>query len=193
MNTDENFWDWGNGILYRMCCEWPAHTRADVVAGKMWLIGRAYTASIERGAGTGGESENFYKNVALKITKCDLDSWFKSVSDIRRIDNTNLDRILAVHHDFMNILNHLTKMNRRSFASKYLHFHHPLAFFIFDSRASSKVRNTVGRVRLTVPPPCLRYDTEYAAFVLRCIEYRDADSRRHEMTPRQLDQELLGY
>jgi hypothetical protein len=42
---------WGNHILYRMCHKQPGHTNVDVIAGKIWLIGRAYAAAIERGAG----------------------------------------------------------------------------------------------------------------------------------------------
>ena len=44
-------WGWGNEVLYRMCREEPGHTKLDVIAGKVWPIGRAYSAAIERKAG----------------------------------------------------------------------------------------------------------------------------------------------
>ena len=41
----------GNQVLYQMCRDHPGHTDTDVISGKMWLIGRAYSAAIERRAG----------------------------------------------------------------------------------------------------------------------------------------------
>ena len=63
-------WGWGNGVLYRMCRNNPRHRDRDVIVGKMWLIGRAYAASIERGAGMG---DHVYAAVAAKIADSALD------------------------------------------------------------------------------------------------------------------------
>ena len=41
-------WKFGNSILYQMCEENPLHNNADVLIGKIWLIGRSYAAAIER-------------------------------------------------------------------------------------------------------------------------------------------------
>ena len=41
----------GNEVLYNMCKENPCHNDANVVEGKMWLIGRSYAASPERRQG----------------------------------------------------------------------------------------------------------------------------------------------
>ena len=90
----------------------------------------------------------------------------------------------------------LTGLERRSFASKYLHFHQPSAFFIYDSRARLGIRQKIKLRKPSVPVDCTEYDGEYADFVLRCIRYRDekaAKSGEPPMGPRQLDQELLGY
>ncbi|MBB6698663.1 hypothetical protein [Clostridium algidicarnis] len=43
-----NGWSFGNEILYEMCGKNRKHKNADVVVGKVWLIGRSYAASIER-------------------------------------------------------------------------------------------------------------------------------------------------
>ena len=45
---EETRWDFGNGILYEMCKEYPKHEKEDVIVGKIWLIGRSYAAAIER-------------------------------------------------------------------------------------------------------------------------------------------------
>ena len=35
---------YGNSVLYRMCAEKPEHKVPDIIKGKMWLIGRSYSA-----------------------------------------------------------------------------------------------------------------------------------------------------
>ena len=168
-------WGWGNEVLYSMCEKEPHHSNYDIVSGKFWLIGRAYAVAIERGAGKERkENQDFHDTIAPKIVASDLDEWLKSVSDIRKIDLGNLDRVLSVHHEFTKLLKKWAGgLERRSFASKYLHFHNPSAFFIYDSRADKRVRQLVGRRRFDLPSTCKEFDKTYASFVLRCIEYRD--------------------
>ena len=152
---------WGNEVLYRMCRDQPGHTNSDVIAGKIWLIGRAYAAAVERGAGKAILREAREKNkglpelIALDIAKSALDKWLESIDDVKKVDVENLDRVLAVHRKFVDLLKGLTKgkrATRRSFASKYLHFHKPLAFFLFDSRAQEKIHKKVPRCKLKLPP-----------------------------------------
>jgi hypothetical protein len=195
----------GNYVLYRMCEEQPGHTNADVVEGKIWLIGRAYAAAIERGADNAGPK--LYGLIAAEIAKAnEVDGWLASVSDIKQVDANNVGRVLAVHRKFVDLLKKLAggkRATRRSFASKYLHFHNPKAFFIFDSQANAEIRRrckeltrakNVKSSQLGLSPDS--YDEAYADFVLCCIQYRDEEARRRgngPMSPRQLDQELLGY
>jgi len=190
--TDKISWEWGNEVLYRMCREEPGHTDRNKVAAKLWLIGRAYAAQIERRAGATGDSEVLYARVATKIVESDIDKWLEDVSHINRPDISNLRQILSAHYNLTSLLQSVTKFYRRSLASKYLHFHQPLAFFIFDSRASTKIREKIGHRH--IPLPAYSADQEYAAFVLRCMTYRDEKpAAEHNLTPRHLDQELLGY
>jgi hypothetical protein len=188
-------WEWANKVLYRMCQDEPLHKSRDVVAGKLWLIGRSYSAQIERGAGHKGGSETLYTEVASKIVASDLDEQIDSVAHINRIDESNLPLVLAVHRALVDLLRGPTTRDRRSFASKYLHFHQPRAFFIYDSRAAAKiaekVREKFGRVQFPLPPSCIKADPEYATFALRCLAYRD--SRSPDLLPRELDAELSGY
>ena len=41
-------WNVGNKVLYDLCRERPLHTDTQAVLAKIWLIGRAYAAAIER-------------------------------------------------------------------------------------------------------------------------------------------------
>ena len=188
---------WGNEVLYRMCREEPRHSNPDIVSGKIWLIGRAYAAAVERGAGKAREQgKDLHDIIAPKISESDLDKWLASVEDVKSVDMQNLNRVLSVHYKFTVLLKELTELKRRSFASKYLHFHNPNAFFIYDSRAAMEIRRKVGRHRFDIPRSCIEADETYAGFVLRCIEFRNAEAAKSngtQMTPRQLDQTLLGY
>jgi hypothetical protein len=188
-------WGWGNEVLYRMCRDEPHHTNHDVIAGKIWLIGRAYAAAIERGAGGAIiEGQDFHQTIAPKIAESRLDKWLESVADVKHVDEGNRKRVLEVHQRFNTLLKNITGLERRSFASKYLHFYNPSAFFIFDSRACREINRKFRRQRFVIPKDCEEVDKSYAGFVLRCIAYRDSElDGRTRMTPRQLDQHLLGY
>ncbi|MGH7119008.1 MAG: hypothetical protein ACREFP_08475, partial [Acetobacteraceae bacterium] len=169
----------------------PHHKDCNVIAGKMWLIGRAYAAQIERGAGEPGKSNVIYARVAAKLAASNLDEQLEGISEVSSVTMENLDRVLAVHKHLVDLIREDSKLNRTAFSAKYLHFHKPYAFFIFDSLANEKLRQKVPRRRFNIPQSCVAFDEAYAGFVLRCIEYRTR--REKPMTPRQLDQELLGY
>lgn len=51
----------------------------------------------------------------------------------------NIDKILYIHKFLTDLFYELTGLNKRSLASKYLHFHCPDLFFIYDSRAHSNL------------------------------------------------------
>ncbi len=181
---------YGNRVLYHMCEEKPRHTDEDVVHGKIWLIGRAYSVAVERGSGKHRNLDTFYKNVARKVAHSDLDEWLDCVADINVVSLENLPRVLAVHARFVHLLKKLTGRKRPSFASKYLHFHRPSAFFIYDKRARDEIRKRIRR-KFKIPADCTERDTGYADFVVRCIHYTSGDER--PWTPRELDRELLRY
>ena len=187
----------GNEILYAMCRQEPKHIDPNVVSGKVWLIGRAYAAAIERGAGSARErgGNDIHESIAPAIVDSDLDKWIEAVADIRKVEFDNLQRVLSIHKKFIDLLKVLTKRDRRSFASKYLHFHNPLAFFIYDSRAESELRKQIDRKnlkqQLAVLSTCTEFDKTYAKFVVSCFAYQ----KQHdvELTPRELDRRLLKY
>jgi hypothetical protein len=192
---EQNHWGWANDVLYRMCREAPEHTRLDIIAGKIWLIGRAYSAAIERGASGHFEADkNFYiGRVAPMMKESDMDKWLDSVRTIERVTNDNAADALRVHHNVTALFKRIAGAEKRSLASKYLHFHQPNTFFIFDSIANTKIRELLKGQRFKVPT---EFDTPYAEFVYRCLWYRDnvfEPSLGRASSPRELDQHLLGY
>ncbi len=182
MESQDDYSGFGNKVLYRMCQEQPLHDSIDVIQGKLWLIGRSYAASIERKAG-----KNFkIKHAAEIIKNSKLDERIKTIADIDRLDNNNLSMILGVHSYFVKLLKEATGVEKRSLASKYLHFHAPKSVLIYDSIVNTNLRSELKGKRFTV---IKGFDKPYTSFALRAIAYRDDYEAIHGsvLTPRQLD------
>lgn len=188
---------YGNKILYRMCDEQPKHTDLDIIASKIWIIGRAYSAAIERKAKKQFvEGKDFGREiVAPQIRDSGIDEWIQSVSTIDRLTSENLTASLSCHKNVTDLFKRITGLDKRSLASKYLHFHAPHAFFIYDSIANRRVKELLRgkQKRLSYPNG---FDNEYASFTARCIFYRDNILEKELGTfvsPRRLDMAFLGY
>ncbi len=127
------------------------------------------------------------------MMKSGIDDWLEELEKYRFPTFDNIEDILSVHYKFMNLLEKLTGMKKRSLTSKYLHFHKPNLFFIYDKRA-------IGSLRELMPPSKkklsleTKVDQEYAGFCLRCIELRDNIKSNFEdhLTPREIDKLLLN-
>lgn len=188
----------GNAILYGMCRKQSKHEDLNIIASKVWLIGRSYAAAIERGAGgqmrKGGD---FYmERVAPAIRRSQIDKWLASVRHIKRLTSENIADSLRCHKLVMNLFTRIAKgRTKRSLASKYLHFHAPNAFFIYDSRASSRVRHELRGQKKHTALPKLDCDKEYQKFCDRCLRYRERLEKEvgKRVTPRQLDSKLLNF
>lgn len=48
LNKANELWQFGNNILYKMCQSNFEHTKQEIIAGKLWIIGRSYAAALER-------------------------------------------------------------------------------------------------------------------------------------------------
>lgn len=55
--SQDDSWCIGNQVLYDLCRRYPRHAVDAEIVAKVWLIGRAYSASIERGRGKAAGSE----------------------------------------------------------------------------------------------------------------------------------------
>ncbi len=188
MEYEDDYSSYGNEVLYRMCAEKPLHTSIDVIKSKLWLIGRSYSASIERRAG----KDFKIKDAARIIKESSIDEKIKKVSQIERPDIHNLPEILELHSYFVDLLKESTGIAKRSLASKYLHFHAPRAIFIYDSIANTNLRSKLQGERFKT---LKGFDNAYASFCLRAIKYRDDFEVRINalLTPRRLDAYLLNY
>jgi hypothetical protein len=103
-----------------------------------------------------------------------------------------LEHILSSHRELTKAFYRLTRLDKRSLASKYLHFHHPRLFFIYDTRADFALR------LLSIPRDRKSHsldhaDRAYSLFCLKCLALRDHVKATFgvRLSPRQLDNLLL--
>ena len=193
----DNNWSLGNKILYDMCQQYPWHKANPEIVAKVWLIGRSYAAAIERrkkdtkGRKLVGD-EFYFKKVAPEILKSNIDIWLRSLGGLDTVSVNSLSTILSVHLQVTELFLTISGLEKRSLASKYLHFHYPKLFFIYDIRAVtavshlSSITGRVGRSKY-------KSDNEYRKFCEKCIKIRDHVEKLYgvSLTPRSLDNLLL--
>ena len=194
---EESPWDLGNKILYDLCKRYPLHRNTEEILAKVWLIGRAYAVAVERRKNKKQSNDTFYVDTICPIFKePNLDTSLEKLHGIRKCSSANIGQILQVHCELMRLLNRETNLNKRSFGSKYLHFHFPNLFFLYDTRAVSSLRRFVSRV-----PDGMKYflkvervDKEYSTFFCKCYYLREQIRKEYglDLTPRQLDNLLIA-
>jgi hypothetical protein len=171
------------------------HKKKEEIRAKIILIGRSYAAAIERRKIVRKISSDrfFTHKVVPKIIKSGIDKWLKSLSTLRKPTASNAEKILAVHGEVLNLFYKITRMEKRSLASKYLHFHYPRLFFLYDSRAVKSIRSVTD----PIGKECKfkkKIDNEYGRFYMRCLDLQMQIKAECDVdiSPRQLDNFLLS-
>jgi hypothetical protein len=195
-----NGWSFGNEILYDMCRNNPNHNSAEIIVGKLWIIGRAYAAAIERRKNVNETDlgDDFYFDVvAPKMIEIgsELDMRINQLKRFDFITKENLKEIVDTHLFLTNVFSDITGLNKRSLASKYLHFHAPNMFYIYDSRAIQGAKGYI------MPNKDLRTwlapfgDKEYIELAIRLFTFQEyvTDQYGLSVTPRVIDSFLLNY
>jgi len=198
LNTEKTEWDFSNEILYNMCRENFSHERIDKTIGKTLLIGRTYAAAIERRKNkfTFEQNDNFYiDKVAPAIMNSRLDNYLNRIGKISKLDENDIPKILHVHFYLTKLIRDLTNQNKRSFSSKYLHFHIPNLYFIYDTRAVKAIRILKTKVdkKFKKEINSKGVDREYATFFYKCFEQkrRLEIKFRRNITNRHFDNILM--
>jgi hypothetical protein len=185
-------WNLSNEILYEMCRKHPRHESNEEIIAKVLMIGRVYSAAIERRKNVENTSSMFYlKQVAPGIRKSKIDKWLDTLRGFEHPTSENCIQIMAVHKKVTNLFSKISGLEKRSLSSKYLHFHFPDLFFIYDSRSSTAIRQ-VEQTSIW-NSDLVEYDYAYAKFFLRCMAFVEKVNSecRIYLTPRQLDKYLL--
>lgn len=191
-----HIWDLSNTILYDMVENNFQNTDEKTVYAKINIIGRVYAASIERGKNKEDSelpSEIFMEKVAQKIINAKIDEDIKYLSNYKTINENNIRKILQLHQKLTKIFYKLTKQEKRSLASKYLHFHLPDLFYIFDRRAVQGISIILPRFRGT-KNNFKNCDEKYTKFFLKVFYLQKGLKNEFEaiLTPRQIDTLLLN-
>jgi len=192
-----DYWNVGNSILYEMCQKYPFHTdRAEIIA-KVWLIGRSYAAQIERNKNNKNVSDDFYSDIVAPTFERGFDDL---LTPIRALSGKSLDRediptILKAHHNAVQFIKKITNDNKRSFVSKYFHFHFPNLFFIYDSRVANIINSVIGKLPQeykSILERCDQFDPIYGDFTLRCLYFMDYCNKENiPITLREIDSFLI--
>ncbi|SRR6266540_5070800 len=186
-------WDLGNEVLYRLCREHPKHDNEDEILAKIWLVGRSYSAAIERRPNSNSViGEDFYKEiVGPKVRKARIDDWLRPLNKYESPSIGNCRLIIAAHKRLTSLFKEISGLSKRSLASKYLHFHFPNLFYLYDSRAAQALAATAPRPKEM--PQLDEFDVVYAAHYLRCLELvkRIQQECGVQLSPRRLDDYLL--
>lgn len=190
-------WQLSNDVLYDFCAKYPKHKKANVVAGKILLIGRVYAAAIERGVKNEEQTDFYLDEVAPKVIRSGIDTWIARAGKIDRRHKNWFKTIVEVHGDTTDLFSSITGKNNRSLASKYLHFHVPSSFYIYDSRAVEAFRErSIHGIDQGLPRASRTVelgDNEYRKFVEKCEFLRRycKTTFDKDLRPRQIDNLLL--
>lgn len=186
-------WDVGNEVLYALCRTHPLHTDVPSVVAKVWLIGRAYAAAIERRRNKSDQNDDFYvEKVGPSIIRSKIDSWIKASKQWDKPGKESFATLLEVHNRTTQLFSDISGLEKRSLASKYLHFHVPSLFYIYDTRAVEAMRglaSVVGRAGRANTPA----DNEYRRFAEKCLALQEHIESEFGicLTPREIDNLLL--
>src|ERR1700694_2343954 len=185
--------DFGNAWLYELCRRYPEHKIIGHCVAKVWLIGRAYSAAIERKAAPRGTDELFAK-IGPPMCKSKLGPLLRSLPDGRSPLVVRLSRAVEVHEQLMKIWAKEGARGKRSLASKYLHFHRRDVFPMFDSRAARAIRKITPEARHVLNFPARSGDKVYREFCQRYLWLLQGIRRqfRSRLTLRQVDRLLLA-
>jgi len=193
----KNVWDFGNAILYKLCKDNFNHDLDDHILTKVLFIGRIYAAAVERRKNKSNDiNDNFYTDtVAPTFRKSKLDKKLSDLKSAKPDKVENIKSVLQTHYYLTSMLKKITALEKRSFSSKYLHFHLPDLFYIYDSRAVTALRQFTSQV-----PKDLKYvleldnvDNEYAKFYCKCFDLKRQIKTQFkiDLTHRQLDNLLI--
>ncbi len=207
LKHNNSIWYKGNQILYDLCRENPRHDDLQMTVAKSWLIGRTYSVALERryksvSGGRNTEIWMVYKDFHNVWQDSDLQARLdKEIAKKTILSFNNLGDIhetLKLHKDLTNSIRGFSGQGI-SFSSKYLHFHVPQRFPIYDQISKvelKKLENLYGgyTTRSNIEAEFNDVDDEYLVFcwnLLKLKNFLEQNDRNAEvMTFREIDDYL---
>lgn len=171
--------------LYDLCFMYRHHRRDEIVADKLRLITRLYTDSLS------WPGKSFCAEAtAHSLTQSPVDHWFGAISTAEQLDSGLL---LELHKRLMGVFSDINEDEARSLASKYLHFHFPELFFVYDTRIATAMsllmEGDCGFLALA------EFDPAYGRFHACCRKLIDRITPLvgRRLSPRELDRVLRAW
>lgn len=175
----ENHWSLSNQILYDLCSKYPDHRNPEEIVAKVLMIGRIYAVALERIKTKLRINDDFYLEAIVPLfQRSNLDQRLGTLRGKSLSDQQVFEETLQVHSYLIKLIGGLESderyLKKRSFASKYLHFHLPDLFFIYDSRAQNAMTLFNFKPSHQIKELVKRYDLDepYAQFAERCIKLK---------------------
>lgn len=214
IKNEESLWKLGNDVLYDLCEKNFGHKKEDEILAKIWLIGRAYAATIER-RNTDNETEeqkrDFWHNYIKKIQESNIDEYF---SNLKNKKEKTEDDIFITYFELLKAFHSFVHMNKISLTSKYLHFHFRDEYYIYDSKAAFSINKLIKYLKISKSEYNVDEKWNDAHFILKEPDEEKEQSRfrdyvlfyqkckicknkiketyNYDLTPRELDHLLLA-
>ena len=194
----ERIWELSDKILYDMCRDHPTHSSRQEIIMKTLIIGRVYSVQLERRKNKGKlNGDKYYEDMVIPTFKTSgLDGRLSKLRS-KTLTPTVFNEIFQVHKFLMDTIHEITDMDNRSFCSKYLHFHLPDLFFLYDSRLRQSVSILKGKISTEQKHEFLintsEIDIEYVEFYLKCYNLRTEleTSLNRKLTIREFDTVMI--
>ena len=130
--------DVSNQMLYNAVKSNPSNLDAPQIIGKLMLIGRTYSAAVERRRTSNAVQDNrqgleVIIEAACAIANSNVESQMALVGKTERLSRERITDAVELHSAVCAALRKANQRSNSSLASKYLHFHRPAFFPIVDS------------------------------------------------------------
>lgn len=170
--------------LYELCFMHRHHFSDDIVADKLRMLVRLCA---DRGILVRDFSPEY---IAHRLGRAHVDRWFGGLATAEKLD---VALLLEVHRHMLRLFEELGEIEARSLASKYLHFHFPELFYVYDSRVAAAAvilgEGECGFLALAEHDPA--YGRFYACARKLTDKMTPLVGRR--LSPRELDRVLRAW
>lgn len=186
-------------VIYQTINELYNNNDANTVATKLHLVGRLYMATVERRKNADETPGDFVLDYAAPaVVKANIDELLIPLSQETEITAKNIPAILKLHGLLTKALGDACGMDKRSLASKYLHFHLPKLVFLYDSRVASVVKEFVdGSMKKDRIPHIEGADKTYEEYFYKALylykAMKNGDCSEGVNPVRAVDNLLLRY
>jgi hypothetical protein len=170
--------------LYELCFLHRHHFQDDIVADKLRMIVRLCA---EHGMDVGRFSPEF---AAHRLGQSGIDCWFAGLATAEQLDSA---LVFEMHKRVMDVFDDLPADQARSLAARYLHFHFPELFYLYDSRVDAAAMD-LGQGECGYLARA-EHDPLYGRFFACCrkLTERLAPLAGRRLNPRELDRVLRAW